>query len=189
MMRLAALVLAAILTSAVAFAQAGRASPVQHVPAPDGSAGKPASADLPVSLGKIREALETSPAELLRGLDERPHFRLEVRERRSIEDLLATIDFRSGPVPPGGLYGYEQQQILFPKVQNPLAQPYAAFNQGELLTLTIEALLERYLGGRILNAVSAARRANAEQDTRDEVARALADFLAANSQASPPMPR
>jgi hypothetical protein len=87
------------------------------------------------------------------------------------------------------LYGYEQQQILFPKVQNPLAQPYAAFNQGELLTLTIEALLERYLGGRILSAISAARRANAEQDARDEVARALADFFAANPQASPPMPR
>ena len=189
MMRLAALVLAAILTSAVAFAQAGQASPVQYVPAADVSTGKPASADLPVSLGKIRQALETSPAEQLRGLDERPHFRLEVRERRSIEDLLATIDFKSGPVPPGGLYGYEQQQILLPKVQNPLAQPYAAFNQGELLTLAIEALLEKYLGGRILNAVSAARRASAEQDARDEVARALAGFLAANPQASPPIPR
>jgi hypothetical protein len=189
MMRLVALILAAILPSAVAFAQAGQASPVRYVPPADVSAGKPASADLPVSLCKIREALETSPAELLRGLDERPHFRLEVRERQNIEDLLATIDFKNGPVPPGGLYGYEQQQILFPKAQNPLAQPYAAFKQGELLTLAIEALIEKYLGGRILDAISVARRTSAEQNARDEVARALADFFAANPQASPSIRR
>jgi hypothetical protein len=189
MMRLAAVLLAAILTSAVAFAQAGQASPVQYISAADSSAGKSGWADLPVSLGKIREALERSPADLLKGLDERPHFQLEVRERQRIEDLLATIDFRSGPVPPGGVYGYEQQQILFPKAQNPLAQPYAAFGQGELLTLAIEALLQRLLGRPVLDAISDARRASAEREAREEVARALAGFIAANPQAMPPIPR
>ena len=30
---------------------------------------------------------------------------------------------------PGGVYAYEQQRVMFPAVDNPLAQPYAAFNQ------------------------------------------------------------
>jgi hypothetical protein len=43
-----------------------------------------------------------------------PTFRVEIRERQKIEALLATLDFKSGPAPPGGLYAYEQQRSCSP---------------------------------------------------------------------------
>lgn len=140
--------------------------------------------DLPVSLDRIREALKQAPTQTLRGLNEQAHFRVEVIERQKverqkIEELLATLDFRSGPAVPGGLYAYEQQRIVRPPADNPLAQPYAAFSTSELLTIAIENLIVKYLGGRALAAVTSAERARAEQAARDEVARAMADFCAA----------
>ena len=140
--------------------------------------------DLPVSLDKIREALKQAPTQGLRGLNEQVHFKVEIIERQKIErqkieELLATLDFRSGPAVPGGWYAYEQQRIMRPPVDNPLAQPYAAFSTSELLTLAIENLIVKYLGGRAIAAVTSAERARAEQAARDEVARAMADFCAA----------
>ena len=105
--------------------------------------------DLPVSLDKIRGALAQLPAEPLKGLDERPMFRVTIRERQRIDDLLKTLKFDSGLAVPGGLYAYEQQQNLVPKVQNPLAQPYGAFNQGELLQVSLTTLIAKYLAGRV----------------------------------------
>jgi hypothetical protein len=175
MKRLLALLVTVILMNTPVRAQQGQASSPQ-----DGSSR------LPVSLDKIREALQHSPAEPLKGLDERPHFRVEVRERQKIEDLLATLDVTGGPTPFGGVYGYEQQRNLFPSVQNPLAQPYAAFSQGELLTVALEALIEKYLGGRLTGAVSGLRRAREEEAARDEVAQALADFTAAQARDTAP---
>jgi hypothetical protein len=166
--RLLALLVTVTLVGVPARAQEGQASSPQDDPS-----------RLPVSLDRIREALNDAPAEPLRGLDERPHFRIEVRERQKIDEILAKLDFKSGPVPPGGLYGYEQRRNLSPSVQNPLAQPYAAFSQGELLTLALEALIEKYVGGHLINAVSDLSRTRAEQAARDEVARALADYTAA----------
>ena len=58
-----------------------------------------------------------------------------------IQAILSTLDFKSGPRRPGGLYGYEQQQLIWNKVDRPLAQPYAAFSGGELITLAIEGLI------------------------------------------------
>jgi hypothetical protein len=168
MKRLLALLVTVALVGVPVHAQEGQASSPQDDPSP-----------LPVSLDRIREALADAPAEPLRGLDERPHFRIEVRERQKIDEILANLDFKSGPVPPGGLYRYEQQRILTPSVQNPLAQPYAAFSQGELLTLALEALIEKYVGGRVTHAASDLSRTRAEQAARDEVVRALADYTAA----------
>ena len=50
--------------------------------------------DLPVSLDKIREALAQPPppAELLKGLNEQPTFRLEVQERTVKAHLTAIFD-------------------------------------------------------------------------------------------------
>ncbi len=176
-MRLLALLVTGILTSAPAFAQAVQASPPKDA----------VQSNLPVSLDKIKEALDQpAPAELLRGLDERPHFRVEIRERQKIEELLESLKFDSGPALPGGIYGHEQQQNLWPKVSNPLAQPYAAFNQGQLLTIALENLFARFLGGRMLNSIAEGSRTRAEQEAREEVARTLAEFLAANPQASMP---
>jgi|SRR5581483_11120846 len=137
--------------------------------------------NLPVSVNRIRQAL-AQPAEPLRGLkglDETPTFRVEVRERMKIEELLQTLNFKSGPPVPGGLYGYEQQRQLFPSVSNPLVQPYAAFNQGELMTILVENLVGRYLAGRAMSSISAAERAHAEAAAKEEVSHAISEYCAA----------
>ena len=82
-------------------------------------------------------------------------------------------------MPAGGLYAYEEQRRLFPSVDNPLVQPWAAFNASQMLTLTLENLVRRYLGDRTKGALSDAKRGRAENAAREEVAQALAEFCAA----------
>ncbi len=178
-MRLFTLLVAAIFIASPALAQQVQPSSC--------AAGLSAPKDtcevnLPVSLDKIREALAEAPAERLKGLDVKPHFRVQIQERQKFEALLETLKFNSGPAIPGGLYGYDQQQRLFPKVDNPLVQPYAAFSQGELLQVMITTLVEKYLAGRLVGAVTSAERARAEEEARKEVARALDEFWAARAQ-------
>ena len=162
-------------------------SPRQDAQAAD--ANKQA-ADLPVSLDRIREALQQPAAEPLkiRALDEKPQFRVEVNERQKIDELLKSLKFNSPPVP-GGLYGYEQQRLLFPSVDNPLAQPYAAFSQGELVQISITTLLEKYLMGKLVGAITGAERERAERAAREEVQQAIADFWAAQGKTPPSVPK
>ncbi len=134
---------------------------------------------LPVSIAKIREALATTPLLSLRTIDERPTFRIQIRERQKIDELLATLNFKTGPIPAGGLYMAEQNRIMFPSVDNPLRQPLAAFNQPELLTILIENLLRGYLGGKALGAISHAERVRAEAAAKDEVRTAVAQYCSA----------
>jgi hypothetical protein len=176
-MRLLALLLTATLLASSAGAQQTPVSPSQDAPQ-DGSAKDRGSA-LPVSLTKIREALETTPTFSLTTLDERPIFRIQIQERQKIEELLATLNFKTGPVPAGGLYMAEQNRIMFPSVDNPLRQPYAAFNQPELLTILIENLAGRYLAGKAMSAISKAERAHAEALAKDEVRTAVAQYCGA----------
>ena len=129
-----------------------------------------------VSITKIREALETTPLLSLRTVDERPTFRIQIQERRRIEELLATLKFKPVPVPAGGINMAEQNRIMFPAVDNPLRQTLAAFNQGELLTILIENLVGHYLGGKAINAVSKAERTAAESAAKDEVRAAVAQY-------------
>ena len=89
------------------------------------------------------------------------------------------MNFKAGPVPAGGVYGFEQQRQMFPAVDNPLRQPYAAFSQGELLTILIENLVGKYLAGKAINAVSAAERARAETAAKEEVRAAVAQYCTA----------
>ncbi len=166
-MRLLALLFTAILTASPAGAQQTSASSPQD------------SSTLPVSLAKIREALETTPAVSLRTLDERPTFRVQIRERQKIEELLATLNFKAGPVPAGGVSMAEQNRIMFPWVDNPTRQQFGAFNQSELLTILIENLIGKYLGGKAINAVSKAERAHAEAAAKDEVRAAVSQYCTA----------
>jgi hypothetical protein len=141
---------------------------------------------LPVSLDKIKQALAQPPLETLRGLDE-AQFKTSISGKPTItvDDLIATMDFNGGPAVAGGVYAYEVNKQTFPAVDNPSRQPYGAFSQSELLTVAIENLAAKYLGGRALNAVSGFERARAEQAARDEVQQAIADYRAA--QASTPV--
>ena len=172
-MRLIPLLFAAILAVAPADAQMPDPSPQQ-----DSSSAK---LNLPVSLDKIKEALSQPPSLPLIGLNETPTFRVEIHERQkfTLEDLVKSLDFKAGPVPAGGIYANEVQRQFWHTSDNPLAQPYAAFNQPQLLTILIENLVGKYLAGRALNAVTSAERAHAEAAARDEVRRAVAEYCAA----------
>ena len=170
-MRLAALLVTAILGAAPAAAQAPQSS----------SAATPVSPafNLPVSLDRIREALAQPAVPPLKGMDERPMFRVEIQERQRIDELLKTLTFNSGPPIPGGLYGYEQQRLAFPAVNNPLMQPYAAFTPGEMMQVSLTSIIESYLAKKIVNSVAGARRSSAQQAAREDVRRAIEEYCAA----------
>ena len=101
-----------------------------------------------------------------------------MQERNRLQELLATLDFRGGPTPAGGLYAAEMQRVMFPSVSNPLVQPYAAFNQPELLTIIIENLVGKYLIGKAFSAMSNAERERAEAAAREEVRQTIAQYCA-----------
>lgn len=134
--------------------------------------------NLPVSLDHIRKALEQQPAQPLLKLPDQPTFKIQVQERNRLQDLLATLDFKGGPTPAGGLYAAEIQRVMFPSVSNPLVQPYAAFSQPELLTIIIENLVGKYLIGKAFNAISAADRDRAEAAAHEEVRQTIAQYCA-----------
>jgi len=163
--------------------QTGTSSSADNQQATEAAQPKPAppALNLPVSVNRIRQAL-AQPAEPLiglRGLDETPTFRVEIRERMKIEELLQSLNYKSGPAVPGGLYAYEQQRQLFNSVDNPYMQPYSAFSQGELITILVENLVDKYLAGRAMSAISSTERARAEAAAKEEVSHAIADYCAA----------
>jgi len=189
-MRLPALLFTAILLASPAAPQPPASSSRPEKPETEDSQDPPATTPdeprLPVSVAKIREALETTPLLSLRTIDERPVFRIQIQERQRLEELLATLNFKAGPVPAGGVYMAEQNRIMFPPVDNPLRQTLGAFNQSELLTILIENLVGKYLGGKAVNGISKGERTRAEAAAKDEVRAAVAQYCSAqpNSGAS-----
>jgi hypothetical protein len=167
-MRLWFLMLTAILAAAPAAAQPS-------------AAGDPASS-LPVSLDKIREGLEKqTPPLTFHVLDDQPTFRVEVKETRHLQDLVsdALKDVKAVPVPAGGVYWNEMMRQVWNPVDHPLNQPYAAFNQGELLTILIENLAGKYLAGKALDRLTSAERAMAVADAKEEVRQSIGEYCAA----------
>ncbi len=175
-MRLAALVFTGILATTPVAAQDPAASSTGHsAQAQEGTAAN----DLPVSLDRIREGLKKAPEQpLLQGLDREADFRVEVQEKAKLEEILKKLDFKTGPAPAGGLYGYEQQQRLFNPVDHPLMQPYAAFSGGELVTIAIQNLIARYLGKPLVNAITDAAHERAERAAKEEVDRSIVEYCA-----------
>jgi len=168
--------LLALLFTATLFASPARAQqPPASSPDESSSPAQDGTKALPVSIAKIREALETTPPIVsLRTLDETPTFRLQIKERQKIDELLATLNFKAGPVPAGGLYMVEQNRVMFPWVDNPLRQQYGAFNQSELLTILIENLVGKYLAGKTGKIFDS--RARAEAAAKDDVRAAVAQY-------------
>lgn len=194
-MRLTALVLAAIVSAAPAWAQSStpssnreQASTPQDGKPADQQAVVPASPEGlsgPVSLEKIKGALEQLPVPGLVGLNEVPQFKVEIHEKQplTLQELIATLDFKAGPTPAGGIYAAEIQRQASPAVNNPLTQPYAAFNQGELLTILAENLARRYLVDKAVGAITSAERSHAESAAKAEVQAAIAQYCAAQPNA------
>ena len=142
-------------------------------PAQDG-----AQLNLPVSLDHIRKALEQQPAPLILKLPDNPTFRIEIQERTRLQELLATLDFKSGPTPAGGVYAAEMQRVMFPSVSNPLMQPLAGFNQPELMTIIIENLVGKYLIAKAFGVMNAAARERAEAAAREDVRQTIVQYCA-----------
>lgn len=154
----------------------GAAAPSPAEDAQGDGATKP---NLPVSLDHIRKALEQQqPERPLLKLPDQPTFKIEIQERNRLQELLATLDFKGGPTPAGGVYAAEMQRVMFPSVSNPLMQPYAGFNQPELLTIIIENLVGKYLIGKAFSAISASERERAEAAAREEVRQTIAQYCA-----------
>jgi hypothetical protein len=150
-MRISALAMAALLTAAPAAAQVDR-QPLDSRPL-----------NLPVSLERIREGLLSNRPSILDALDIQATFRVEVEEKRpNFVEMFSPESFNGGPVPPGGLYAYEQQRRLFPNSTPAL--------------FTFDTLsVARAIG----TAIGDWRRARSETAARAEVERAMAEFCAA----------
>ena len=98
-MRLILLLFTTMLTAGPALAGQVPASskPDAALPGADGSREQPPDSPetgLPVSLDKIREALQQPPAQTLRGLNDIPNFTVEIHERSkvSLDDLIKSLD-------------------------------------------------------------------------------------------------
>jgi hypothetical protein len=130
--------------------------------APQPSA-RPAGADASalVSLERIRTALNR-PALRLPTEGPKPDFVVHVIQKSWFEQVMPPIDFRSGPVPPGGLYAYEQQQRLNPTAPIPL------FNV---------SLMPLVRG--IAHGFSSAYQAQSSASAHRDVVRAIAEYCAA----------
>jgi hypothetical protein len=184
---IAQLLVAMLLGGVTAVAAQNPSSPANKpAPAPavspshgDNPAADPDRSDLPVSLDRIKEQLAHPPANQLKGLDERPVFSIEVQEKQKLEDLIASLDFKSGPTPAGGVRANEMQRVQFPSVDNPLRQPYAAFSQSELLTVLVENIVGKYLAGRAADSITSAERSRAENTAKEQVRQAITDYCAA----------
>jgi hypothetical protein len=135
--------------------------------------------NLPVSIDRIRKALEQRPLKPLFGLRETPTFRIEVQERNRLQEIMSTLDFRGGPAPAGGLYAAEMQRVMFPTSSKPFMQPLAAFSQPELLTILIQTIAGTYLAGRAADAITDADRAAAEAAAKEELRRTIQSYCEA----------
>ena len=158
-------------------------------PPPDQtSASQDRPLDRPVALDKIREGLEDNSLPRLRGLDETPNFSVAIQDSAhafTLDELIQSLapGFKAGPVPAGGVYAYELNRVTNNSVSHPLTQPYAAFNEPELLTILAESLAGSYLAGRAARAMSSEERAGAEARASAEVHRAIAEYCAGQPDA------
>ena len=139
---------------------------------------------LTISVERIRELLQ-DPAPLQQSLEKQPTFRIRIEERdKFIQFLSKTLSLDPPdrrPPPPGGIYAYEQQRIALAAIDRSgtRMEPYAVFSGPELITLALEGLAAKYLGGRALDAVSDFERARAEAAAREEVTRTIRQYCAA----------
>jgi hypothetical protein len=185
-MRLTFQVVAVVLaTATVGAQQAGTSAkpadpsspPESTAPQADSPSSSAPAGDLPVSLDRIREGLaKPAPGSTLKNVELKADFVVRVEERAHFLKILDSLKIEGGPAPLGGLNAHEQRERAFPKTERPLQQPYAAFSGGELLTLAIQGLVQKYLGGALINAVSNAQRASAERAARQEVASAVVEY-------------
>ena len=92
---------------------------------------------LPISIERLRDALGRKPVITIEEILAAPTFRVLIEEQPfRWEPLFTPADVSVGVLPPGPAHHYEFLRMFSPE----LTRPYAAFNQKELLLMTIETL-------------------------------------------------
>ena len=134
------------------------ASIALQAPAPQdtSSSSAPVASELPVSIEHIRTALQHPDLLTLPRIT--PDFVVNVNERQRFDKLVPPVDYRSGPVPPGGLYAYEQLQRSGISETQPL--------------VFVDLIA-------IAHGIGHARAAHAAASAHDEVRKAIADYCGA----------
>lgn len=136
-----------------------------------------------LSAERLRE-LADQPAPLQQSLVARPTFKIQVEERQRFLSILKAPEqsdpLDNKPPPPGGIYGYEVQRLALGTINHggTRMEPYAAFSGQEALTLAIEGLITKYLGGRAMSSLSNFERERAEAAAREEAVRAVRAYCA-----------
>lgn len=176
-MRLTAAFLLGVMLATPVAAQ-DRAPSASEQPGSTASQSATPDTDEAVSLERIREALQRPHSRVLEGLNRQADFSLEIEEEQKMEDLLKWLDVKSGPVPAGGLYMYEQQRRLFNPTERPLQQPYAAFSGAQLITIALQNLIARYVAKPLVQSAMNANRTRQQQEARDRVLRDIAAYCA-----------
>lgn len=137
--------------------------------------------ELPVSLSRIQKGL-AQPSVLKLELD-RPVFRTEVIGHRkfTIEDILGP-DFARGAANYGGHTHQEFLNMVTPKD----VQGYAAFSNGEALTVAATSFALQWALQRAVQKFKEAQSAREREAARREVAEALKDLDRARQKAGLP---
>jgi hypothetical protein len=139
-------------------------------------AGEAGGESLPVSIERIRKGLARAPALTIPSLEQPADFRSEVEVWG--RDLFRPEDLNAGPIPAGGWYHAEMQRVFHNSVDNPLRQPYAAFNQGQLLFIAAQSTINTRIAQQVNKGMRRASNWYLEEKARAEVARAMAEFCA-----------
>jgi hypothetical protein len=129
------------------------------------------------SIARIREALAREPVIVIR----QPTFRTGITEHRPTSFDL-TEDTKPVKEPPAWNAGWHNEFLSM--VTPPEFRTWQAFTNGELLQISATSLAAA-LADKALGAVGDWRRNSREAEARDEVDRALADFLATKAGATP----
>lgn len=136
--------------------------------------------DLPISLERIQRALARPST--LRPQSRNPVFRVEVFGRKpTIEDILGP-DYLRGPVPYGGMTHQEFLAMVTPKD----VQGYAAFTNGEGMTVAATSLALQWALQKAIHRFETASEERARDAARREVQDALAELAKARKAAGLP---
>ena len=153
-------------------------APVAPSPQPPPTALDPD--DLPVSLDRIRTAIEQAPA--LRVDSGRPVYRTEVFGRKpTIEEILGP-EFWKGAVAYGGMTHQEFLNMVTPKD----VQGYAAFSNREAFTVAATSLALQWAVLKAIDKFKDARSEREKEAARREVEEAMKDLERARERAGLP---
>ena len=101
------------------------------------STDETSASSLPISIERVRDALGRKPVITVEEILAAPTFRVLIEEQPfRWEPLFTPADVSVGVLSPGPAHHYEFLRMFSPE----LTRPYAAFNQQELLLVTIETL-------------------------------------------------